>query len=349
MPKTPDFHDFQRAYEEEGKKQKAPTVLVAGYTGSGKTSVIRAMCGASVVPDAAIGAGLPKTQYFDFYQGKAIRFFDSKGLEPGHTEQAFIDDVQAFVRKVQDDPNVDNHIHLVWYTLQGPGARVTPCDIRLMRELLPASQIALITKADITREKQYEAMTAVLVKEGVAPDRIILCSEDQPESLKVLEDLSYRLLPAAYRQAFAAAQQVNLERKAEQAQRIIHAAAAAAMGVAAAPIPVSDSLLITPIQLSMVAGLAIIYSEPQEGLKAAIMPIIAESVGVQTAASLSKFIPGLGSVISAGVAGALTEAVGQVVNKYFSERCLARMQGRPPPEVGFDLSRFWTVFRDAKK
>ena len=206
MPKTPDFHDFQRAYEEEGKKQKAPTVLVAGYTGSGKTSVIRAMCGASVVPDAAIGAGLPKTQHFDFYQGRAIRFFDSKGLEPGHTEQAFIDDVQAFVRKVQDDPNVDNHIHLVWYTLQGPGARVTPCDIRLMRELLPASQIALITKADITREKQYEAMTAVLVKEGVAPDRIILCSEDQPESLKALEDLSYRLLPAAYRQAFAAAQ-----------------------------------------------------------------------------------------------------------------------------------------------
>ena len=74
--KPPSYEDFRGIYDAEKAKQKRPTILVAGYTGSGKTSIIRALCGESVVPDAAIGAGLPKTQAFEFYQGNAIRFFD---------------------------------------------------------------------------------------------------------------------------------------------------------------------------------------------------------------------------------------------------------------------------------
>jgi uncharacterized protein (DUF697 family) len=302
-----------------------------------------------VVPDAAIGAGLPKTQSFDFYQGNAIRFFDSKGLEAGHSEQAFLEDVQSFVRKVQEDPNVDNHIHLVWYALQGCGARVTPCDLRLMKEMLPQNQLALITKNDITKPNQREAMTQVLLGNMIDKDRIVPCSEDDKESLKLLEELSYQLLPEAYRAAFTASQMVNLERKKKIAQAIIHTAAAAAASIAAVPIPVADAAFITPIQLTMIASLAINYNEPAEGLKAAIVPVIAEAVGIQAAASLTKLIPGLGSVISAAVAAALTEAVGQFVSYYLAARFLARFEGRPVPGFEFDIATFLNFYKSAKK
>ena len=347
--KPTDFAEFQGIYNAEKQKQKRPTILVAGYTGSGKTSIIRALCGGSVVPDDAIGAGLPKTQFFDFYQGNAIRFFDSKGLEPGHSEQAFLKDVQSFVLKVQKDPNVDNHIHLVWYALQGCGARVTPCDLRLMKEMLPQNQLALITKNDITRPEQREAMTQVLLDNMINKDRIVPCSEHDKESLKLLEELSCQMLPEAYRAAFTASQMVNLERKKKNAQAIIHTAAMLAAGVAVIPIPVADAALITPIQLSMVASLAINYGEPTEGLKAAIMPVIAEAIGIQAVAGLMKLIPGFGIVISTMVAAALTEAVGQLVSYYLAARFLARFEGRPVPGFEFDLAAFLNFYKFAKK
>lgn len=348
MDENKTFHDFEAKYDEEQRKLKQPTILVAGYTGAGKTSLIQGICGPEVVPDSKIGAGLPKTQFFDFYQGKSVRFFDSKGLEPGDTEEKFVADVQKFVRQLQDDPDVDKHVHLVWYAIQGPGARVTPCDLRLMKEIFPRNQIALITKNDITRPQQREAMMQVLKDAGTPAERIVLCSDEDKESLRTLEELSYRMLPDAYRDAFNASQIVNLDRKKVKAQLTIQGAAGAAAAAGAVPIPFSDSAIITPIQLTMVAALAVLYGEPKEGLKAALMPMIAEAIGIQTAASLTKLFPGIGSVINAAIAFALTEAIGQVTNAYLVKRFNARLDGTPPPDFTFDPRDFKQAYEAAR-
>jgi uncharacterized protein (DUF697 family) len=216
-----------------------------------------------------------------------------------------------------------------------------------MRDIFPRNQLAVLTKSDITRPQQREAMTRVLVEAGVPAERIVPCSDEDRGSLTRLEDLSYEMLPEAYRDAFNAAQILNLDRKKARAQWLIQSAASAAAGVGAVPIPFPDSAIITPVQLGMVASLAVLYGEPKEGLKAALMPAISQSVGVQSAASLAKLLPGLGSGIIAGVAFALTLTVGQLANRHLLRRFEARVAGRPPPEFSFDLRDFMELLRRA--
>ena len=344
----PTYEDFEQQYRTRLKDLKRPTVLVAGYTGSGKTTLIQAICGKEVVPDDKIGAGLPKTQAFDFYESDLIRFFDSKGLEPGDAEQKFVDDAKRFVRDLQERPNVDDHVHVVWYVVQGPGARVTPCDLRLIKDIFP-NVIVVITKNDITRPDQCEGMTRVLTDAGVPARRIVACAESDPASLRAVVELSFELLPEAYREAFVAAQRIHLDRKKTAAQAVIAAAAVAAAAAGAVPIPFSDAAIITPIQLAMVAGLAVIYGEPADGLRAAAWPLVAEAIGIQTAASLTKLIPGLGSVINAAVAFGLTEAVGQITNAQLVQRCEARINGKPVPESKFEVGEFAQAYKAARK
>jgi hypothetical protein len=49
------------------------------------------------------------------------------------------------------------------------------------------------------------------------------------------------------------------------------------------------------------------------------------------------------------VAGALTEALGQIVNAYLVLRFKARAEGRPVPEFRFDPSDFLRAYKAAKK
>lgn len=56
--------ELQRKFDEEYQNaslqyRKRPNILVCGYTGSGKSSLIKAILG-EVVPDTAIGDGKPK-------------------------------------------------------------------------------------------------------------------------------------------------------------------------------------------------------------------------------------------------------------------------------------------------
>ena len=339
--------DFAKQYEDKLAHQKRPTILVAGYTGAGKTTLIQSICGKEVVPDCRIGAGLPQTQDFNFYENALIRFWDSKGLEPGDSEKGFIERTNAFVRRLQDDANVDNHIHLAWYTIQGPGARVTPCDLRLIKEIFP-NVLVLITKADITKPRQKADMIEVLLNEGLPESRILLSSENDEVSLKKVVNVSYELLPEAYRDAFVSAQRIDFDTKRLRGQIAIHSAAAAAAAAGAFPLPVSDALVITPIQVGLVASLAIIFGEDIERLRIALAPILLQEVGVLTASSLTKMVPGLGSVIQATVAAGLTEALGQLLFEYLVRRSKARLEARVPPELSFDWGMFIKLFKDAR-
>jgi len=247
--------DFLAETKAQGEKIKRPTVLVCGYTGSGKTSLISAICGQ--VPEEAVKHGAPSTKEYKLYENAFVRFWDSKGLEPGQKESEFIENTRKFVRVRQDDPDVDNHIHLVWYCIQGCGARVTQSDKKLIREIF-ANVIVLVTKNDITDEDQRREMQKELEAEGIAQNRILFCSKKDQESLKTVVHLTKELLPQAFQGAWVAAQLVDLDLKKLKAQGIIQTAAALASAAGGLnPIPISDALLITPIQTGMIVSLAV--------------------------------------------------------------------------------------------
>ncbi len=117
---------FEQKYAEEMGKVVKPTILVCGYTGAGKTSLIQAICGKDTVPDDRIGHGKAMTQEFFQYRNSFINLWDSKGLEPGAREAEFLNNCRALVSRLQNDPDHRNHIHLVWYVVQGPGRGSPP-------------------------------------------------------------------------------------------------------------------------------------------------------------------------------------------------------------------------------
>jgi len=351
--------EFNSKYEEARERfGKRPNILVCGYTGSGKSSLVKAILG-DVVPDSAIGDGAPKTMGYDCYENDLVKIWDSKGLELGETEEEFTAQTRSFVRARQEDPNVDNHIHLVWYTIQGPGARVTDCDKNLIKNIFNTKNvIVVVTKSDITRPNQKSALQQVIMESGVPADRIIFTCDEEGGSAgcKELMNLSYAMLPDAYKDAFMEAQRIDREAKiqavrdkAGKAKAIIATATTAAAGAGAVPIPLSDAAVIIPIQVTMIASLAGLYGLREEAVKQSALPFVARLAGVFLATSLLKLIPGLGSAINATIAATLTGAMGLYVKSNFEESAIAKIEGRPAPDLGFDVELFKKFYAEYKK
>ncbi len=352
----PSGRNYERLFQETCARDwannlpKRPNILICGYTGSGKTSLIRAVCGKDLVPEERIGSGAPVTGGYDCYENEHIRLWDSRGLELGMKEEDFIRQTRSFIRERQMDPDVDSHIHLVWYTIQGCGARVTDCDLNLIRHIFdPADEIVVLTKRDITRPAQLEAMRARLTGAGVPDRRIIACSDEESGSEGCLDlvRLSCELLPDAYRDAFAEAQKLDLELKIERiraksfrAKAIVSAAVSAAAAVGVTPIPVADSSVLVPIQAAMIGSLAALYNLREAALKEALLPFLARGAGVFAASSLLKLLPGLGNGINAAVAASLTGAMGLYVRNTFEKIAIARVRGEKTSVIEFDWKAF---------
>lgn len=345
--------DVNEAIAKAKGKNPRPTILVCGYTGSGKTTLIQKVFGKDIVSDERISHGQPCTQNFDFYENDFFRLYDSKGLEAGLDLNEFLSNTKKLVHTLRDDNNIDNHIHLVWYCVQGCGARLTGSDRTFMKAVFDIFNldylVAVITKNDITRSEQYAAIQQGIIDSGVSKARILGVSDVDNTSLSELLDMSIDLLPVARRQAFIAGQVLRLDKKKRNAQAIIHSNAVAAAAIGAIPIPVSDAPLLAGLQTEMLVALAFNYGMPTEAIKTTFMPAIAVTVGTLAASSLIKLIPGIGSFVQAAIAAALTEAIGLTGNEYFISCAEAKMRGEPVPEFHFDRKNFDKRFKSLKK
>ena len=359
MDESDVIKDFNSKYEEARVRfGKRPNILVCGYTGSGKTSLTKAILG-DLVPDNAIGDGRPMTMGYDCYENELVRIWDSKGLENGQAEEEFTAHTREFVRLRQNDPDVDNHIHLVWYTIQGSGARVTDCDLNLIRNIFnPEHVIVVVTKADATRQRQRDALLQALMEAGIPEERIVFTSDSESGSIgcRELMLLSYRMLPEAYKDAFMEAQRIDQEARIQaildkkgKAKAIVTTAVTAAAAAGAIPIPLSDAAVLIPIQITMIASLAGLYGLKQEAVKQSALPFVAKLVGIFAASSLLKLIPMLGSAVNATVAGTLTAAMGMFVRSNFEETAIAKVKGLPVQQLNFDVELFKKFYAEYKK
>lgn len=109
-----------------------------------------------------------------------------------------------------------------------------------------------------------------------------------------------------------------------QCHAIIHAASTAAAGAGAglAQVPGSDNAIITPIQLTMTISLGRVFDIEltESAAKAALASAAASTLGRTISQVLLGWIPGVGNVINAGTAAAITEAIGWALAKDFSKR-----------------------------
>lgn len=225
--------DLIEAWKKLDQKEppQRPNVLVCGYTGSGKTTLIKAILG-DVVPEDAIGAGLPQTTGYELYvnEGGHIAIYDSRGSELGDLLEDFKRNTIRFIDETRKCKNADEHIHLAWYVISGAEGRIQDFDRSLIKDISSiAPVIVVITKNESTHCKTRESFKQILIEEeGIDPERVIFtsCPDGKPsEGCQQLVEESIKLLPEACRLEFIRAQVCDARSKIEaEMERILKAA-----------------------------------------------------------------------------------------------------------------------------
>jgi len=146
--------------------------------------------------------------------------------------------------------------------------------------------------------------------------------EDEPWNVEMLVQAIGDRLPKSARLDFYQAQQ-RKEFLRRLSDSVIKRFATIAAAVGSSPIPVSDIAVLTPLQLMMIAVIAGLSCQ-QLSMGSATQYLAAAgvnvggAVGMRTVAQqLIKLVPGVGPMVSGGVAGAGTYALGKSAQSYF--------------------------------
>lgn len=330
-------------YRREENDRIFPTVLIAGASGVGKSSLINKIFGGNY---ATVSDVKPETQGFHIYYGKQynrkVNLIDSAGYETNQADTYY----SALSRIICD--GLDNQpVHVVWYCISIANKRVEDFDIQVLSNVLKETNIrqrlcVVFTKCDHDTDDSSVANDfRSIIKEEMsrrnAPIRNLhffeTCDATDIEleigdligwSANAIDDVDLK-------RCFISAQKTNLELKKKEASDIIDLATVAAAGIGAIPIPFSDAPLLTAAQVKMVSNILDVYelsnyaSIPQ----ALIGDIVISQIGKSIAGSIIKMIPGagslLGALINGTVASALTFSLGSAVSElcyYFNKSAL---------------------------
>ena len=328
--------EMKRRFEEELEKQKAelqkPNLAVVGGTGVGKSSLINRIFGKKI---AAIGNGEPVTRGMNRIEAANIVFYDTEGYEitsEGIDNSNFETNVKAEILEMGKQ-ELKKQIHLVWYCISISNHRVTEYDLNNITWFVNHNMntAVVFTQCDNDEEgPDGKGVTATefakIIHEKIAKIPCFeTCGDAQGDDLKLdLEKLiqwSQQALPnEQLRQSFVAAQLASIDTKKSEAYKIVMAAAASATTAAGLnPLPLSDAFLLAPIQLGMCIKIGHIFFGSVEGISALLKTQVMSILGKQAATSLSKLIPILGNIVNAGVAGALTYALGTAITEIYAK------------------------------
>jgi len=133
------------------------------------------------------------------------------------------------------------------------------------------------------------------------------------------------------------------EEKREAVKDVIQVCSAAAGAVAVQPVPFVDTILISPIQIAMVQAVGRIHGSTLD--RKSVLEILstfgASLVAQNVMIAAAKFVPFAGWAVAIAMAYALTYAIGEVSDYYFSHG-----RGVAPDDL---KTMFKRVYKEKKK
>jgi uncharacterized protein (DUF697 family) len=349
-----DEAEFQSRLQRVRERAPIPVIWLFGKTQSGKTAIIKYLTGADA---AEIGHGFqPCTRYSRQYQfpiadAPLLTFLDTRGIDEPSYNPA--EDIARF------DPIA--HVVVVTVKAMDHAQENVLRTLRKIREARPARHVVLALTClheahpqhqhvqpypfgggfdnpeipeDLRRSLlEQQRRFSGLVDEAVAIDltRVEEGFTDVNYGGERLKKAILSALPAAYRQTFLTLDAQTRELQdlfARRAMPYITAYSTLAATTGAIPIPWMDLAILPGIQARMVYHLARLYGQP---LNSKRFVELAGTLGVsiairQAMREVTKFIPYVGSVAGATMAGASTFALGKAFCYYFG----AVLEGHVP-------------------
>lgn len=317
----------QKKYDE----LKILNVMVLGKTGVGKSTLINNMFSAHL---AETGVGKPVTKEIQKFEKPnfPLAIYDTPGMEldGSNALEQLLADVTAIIKSGRKSGDVNQMVHCLWYCIATPSHRFESAEIEFLRRVSAQSGtgipvIVVLTQSYSKRDAEAMRKAVEAEKLGVVDVVPVLAEPfviDEafpailPYGLDQLAEVTYRVIPEEVREAFVVVGK-DLALKRKRARRLVATAAAAAAGIGAVPIPGPDAAILIPEQISMLAGITVIYGMDfhKSDVIAVIGPLLATITGRTIVAELPKLIPGAGtaagSVISAATAASLTSALGE--------------------------------------
>lgn len=335
---------FETEWEKycENKENTYPNIMLLGTSGAGKSSLINTIFGRNL---ASVSDVKPETRGFDtIYCGKdygnTVNLIDTAGYELDQGKSYYSE-----VKKVISEGIAEGPIHIIWYCVPVTNERVQEMDIDILCRLTGEAGIrkricVVFTKCDQDTEEGTKAKALRQVIADQVPFQVKSFETSNVKELRLgLKDLiewsANAIENEDLRAKFIASQMADLEQKRSFAGKIIATATAAAAGIGAAPIPFSDAALLVPVQVAMISKIIDGYgvSSLAHISEAVIGDVIISNLGKSIVSNLLKVIPGIGTLvggmISAGVASAVTGAIGLAVSEICYNNVKKFLEGKP--------------------
>lgn len=371
----------QKAYDEKDKLN----ILLIGATGAGKSSLVNAVFGYDV---AKTGMGQPVTQHLEKFvlPEKGLTFWDTKGIEAKDYDATFNqlkNELHEALEKAAKSANpVDELPHVAWLCISERSTRVEGREFELLalmrKHKIPT--VVVFTQSQREATEAFYQAAKELIDGQFSPfmrDRYVRVNSIAYQFMGINIDkfgldelikMTLDCLPEGkenghervnnYRAALLKAQIVDNEKKlkamVDGATKKVNFATAAASAAGAAPIPFSDMVLISAIQVNMIYGINTEFEVEGElnSITSTLMGVLGTTglaqLGRSVVGSLLKLIPGAGSVVGGAISGVvaagITKAIGEayikVLVQYYNKET-----GKV--EVPDDMTNFLGMFKTA--
>ncbi len=331
---------------------KKGNVLVIGNSGVGKSTLINAVIGEDV---AATGWGTSgTTKALEIYEDEDVPFrvIDTKGFEPSRKKaRQTVKEVRKWSKEQAKDKDSNNDINVIWFCVDGTSKKLFP---ETIEALLKATSlwksvpiITVITKSysvpereeniEMVRQAFQKSKRAELVIDIIPVIAKTFTLNDDawanPEGITELIEATLNTIPEGIKAAEKDVASFKLNRKRAIAHSITVSATAAGIATAALPIPIADTMILTPIEVAEIRALANVYEIPLKGKGKPFFDQLVEAgtIGIAAKAAISalKTIPVLNigaSLLNSIVAGSVIVSLGEVSIYAFEQVYLGNKQ-----------------------